>query len=96
MSEMTMMWFIQQSLPKIELKPFSGTPIDWIEFIVKFKELTHDKIYLRNDQRMMYFLQHLRGDAGRAFRGFTHDQNGYYSVLKRLKYVLVNVSIKLA
>ena len=34
MSEMTIMWFIQQSLPK----PFSGTPIDWIEFIVKFKE----------------------------------------------------------
>ena len=87
MREMTMMWFIQQSLPKIELKPFSGTPIDWIEFIVKFKELIHDQIYLRNDQRMMYLLQHLRGDAERAVRGFTHDQNGYFSALKRLKYV---------
>ena len=50
-SEMTMMWLTQESLPKIEIEPFSGTLIGYIEFIVNFKE-----IYLLNDPRIMYLL----------------------------------------
>ena len=72
----TMMWLVQQSLPKIAIPSFDGSPLVWIKFVSKFKDLVHDQVHLRDEQRMFYLTQHLKGDAERSIRGFSHDSEG--------------------
>ena len=85
--KVTMMWLVQQSLPKIAIPTFDGSPTVWIKFVSKFKDLVHDQVYLRDEQRMFYLTQHLKGDAERSIRGFSQDSEGYVKALKRLKFL---------
>ena len=55
-SEMSMKWFIQQSLPRMEVPKFDGSPIKWVDFITKFKELVNDQPYLNNNQKFIYLI----------------------------------------
>ena len=57
---------MQQNLPRIQIPVFDGSPIKWLEFVVKFKDLVHDLQLLTNTQRMIYLLQHLVGETKRA------------------------------
>ena len=85
--EMTMSWFIQQSLPRMQVPKFDGNPMKWIDFITKFKELVHDQSYLNNNQRFIYLMQHMDGEAKRALKAFSSSKVGYILALKRLKYM---------
>ena len=60
--EATMSWLIQQSLPRFEIPYFDGSPTQWVEFIIKFRDLVHQQTYLSFTQRSVYLLQQLRGD----------------------------------
>ena len=55
-----MMWLVQQSLPKIAIPSFDSSPLVWIKFVSKFKDLVHDQVHLRDEQRMFYLTQHLK------------------------------------
>ena len=74
-----------QSLPQIEIPTFDGSALDWLNFIVQFKEVIHDQAHLSGSQRMIYLLQVLIGEAKQAIAGLSHDWCGYVSALKRLK-----------
>ena len=84
--EMSMTCFIQQSLPRTEVPKFDGSPIKWVDFITKFKELVNDQPFLNNHQKFIYLI-HVEGEAKRALKVFSSSRGGYILALKRLKYM---------
>ena len=83
--DVTMAWLVQQSLPRAQIPSFDGSPTNWVEFVTKFRDIVHKQQYLNDEQRAAQLLQHLRGDAKRAVKGFANDRRGYVLSLKRLK-----------
>ena len=86
-SDDPIMWLVQQSLPRMEVPKFSGNYIKWVEFVIKFKELVHDQVYLTVSQKFIFLMQHVEGEAKRAIQVFSINRNGYIFALKRLKYM---------
>ena len=78
-------YLAQQHLPKPQLPYFDGSPLQWVEFIVKFRDMVHRQLYLSDVQKSQLLLQHLRGDAKRAVKGYANDVSGYVLSLKTLK-----------
>ena len=37
-----MAWLLQQNLPRIEMPTFNQSPLKWVEFVTKFKELLYN------------------------------------------------------
>ena len=81
------MWLVQQSLPKKAIHSFDGFLLVWIKFSSKFKNLMHNQVHLRDEQRMFYLKQHRERDTELSVRGFSHDSEGYVSALKWLKFL---------
>ena len=75
--DITMAWLLQQNLPCTEIPTFNGSPLKWIEFVIKFQKIVHNHVYLE---------QHVSGIAKRAILGLSSDKRGYILSLKRLKY----------
>ena len=34
--DITVAWLLQQNLPRIEIPTFNGSPLKWVEFVIKF------------------------------------------------------------
>ena len=85
--DMLLTYFVQQQLPKVTLPKFCGKPGDWVDFIVKFRDIVHKQTYLTDFQRNQLLLQHLEGEAKRSVKGYATDSRGYVLSLKRLKYL---------
>ena len=45
-NDIAMAFFIQNSLPRMTIPVFNGSPLVWVEFITKFRDLVHDQPYL--------------------------------------------------
>ena len=86
-SNVLMASLMQQYLPKVEIPVFDGSPLMWVEFIVKFRDVVHNQPHLNDKQRNQQLIQHLRDDAKRAVKEFINDPRGYPLALKRLKYL---------
>ena len=82
-----MSWIVQQHLPQIQLSTFNGEALQWVDFVMKFKDIVHDQEYLSDNQKYQLLLQHLTGEAKRAVKGFSNDTQGYVMSLKKLKYL---------
>ena len=82
-----MTWMVQQYLPKVELPTFDGSPGDWVDFIIKFRDLVHLQEYLNDGQRIRLLLQQLKGEARRSVKGFANNAKGYVLALKKIKYL---------
>ena len=78
---------IQQSLPQLDVPTFSGNALDWVEFIVAFRDIVHDQPYLTDKQRNFHLLRKLEGDAKDAVKEYANDPRGYVASLKKLKYL---------
>ena len=78
---------MQQHLPQVEIPHFKGEAIQWVEFVVKFRDVVHDQPYLSDRQRNQLLMQHLRGEAKRAVQEYVNDPRGYPLSLKKLKYL---------
>ena len=78
-------YLAQQHLPKPQLPFFDGSPLQWVEFIVKFRDMVHDQQYISDVQKSQFLFQQLRGDAKRAVKGYANDVKGYVLSLKTLK-----------
>ena len=87
--DITMAWLLQQNLPRIEIPAFNGSPLQWVEFVIKFKEIMHNHVYLNNSQKLHYLQQHVSGLTKRAILGFSNNERGYILSLKRFKYKFV-------
>ena len=74
-----------QNLPRIKISNFNGSALDWLNFVVEFREVIHEQPYINGSQRMSYLIQSLSGDAKRSVMGLSHDWKGYVCGLKRLK-----------
>ena len=85
--EVLLTYFIQQQLPQITLPKFSGKPEDWVDFIVKFRDLVHKQPILTDSQRNQLLHQQLEGEANRSVKGYATDSRGYVLALKRLNYL---------
>ena len=84
---MTLRLLAYQGLPRLNISPFNGSPEDWIDFVINFRDLIHLQAHLSNTEKMSYLLQHLEGEARRAVIGYSRDKFGYVRALKRLKYL---------
>ena len=40
--DINMAWLLQQNLPRIEMPTFNQSPLKWVEFVIKFKELLYN------------------------------------------------------
>ena len=76
-----------QNLPELAIPTFDGTATEWIDFVIQFKDLVHNHVYLSGAQRMAYLLQSVRGEAKRSIQGLQLDWTGYVSALRRLKFM---------
>ena len=86
-NEIAMGFFIQQSLPRLTIPVFDGSPLVWLEFVSRFKDLVHDQPYLTVLRKSTLLLQHLDKQAKRSVQGYPRDANGYVTSLKRLKFL---------
>ena len=80
-------YLVAQNLPKMTLPTFDGSPLLWVEFIMKFRDVVHNQEYLTDVQRHQLLLQHLTDEAKKAVKSFANDPKGYVLSLKRLKYL---------
>ena len=78
-------YLAQQNLPKPQLPFFDGNPLQWVEFIVKFRDMVHRQQYMTDIQRSQLLMQNLRGEAKRSVKGYANDLCGYVLSLKTLK-----------
>ena len=66
---------------------FDGNPLQWVEFITKYEEIVHDQTYLINNQKFIYLMKHVDGEAKQALQIFSTNKGGYIIALKRIKYM---------
>ncbi len=82
-----MSWLVHQYLPKVQLPMFDGSAAEWVEFIIKFRDIVHNQQYLNDVQRHQLLVQHLEDEAKRSVKGFNNDTRGYVMSLKRIKHL---------
>ena len=80
-------WLVQQYLPQVQLPHFNGAAADWVDFIVKFRDIVHNQMYLADSQMNQLLLQHLQGEAKRSVKGYANDGRGYVMALQTLKHL---------
>ncbi len=80
-------FFVQQSLPRMEIPEFDGSPATYIEFITKIRDLVHNQPFLTDIQRSTQLLQRLKGEAKQAVRAYSQDWAGYVRSLQRIKFL---------
>jgi hypothetical protein len=73
-----------RDIPNVTLTKFSGNPLDYADFIDRFKIHIHDKPHL-TDMRMIQLKMHVSGDAERAISGLGSKGVMYATALKMIK-----------
>ena len=74
--------------PNLRFQNSMVHPIKWIDFIVKFNYMAHDKFPVSWAQRLSYIIQHISGELKVSVEAFTNDYQGYVLTHKQLKYGL--------
>ena len=72
-------------IPSVTIDKFDGNPLNYIDFIDKFKVCVHDKKHLTDSIRMMQLKMHLTSDADRVISGIGISGIMYATALKTLK-----------
>ena len=86
-ANMLMSSLVQQFLPQVDIPKFSGAALEWVEFIVTFRDVVHNQQYLNDRQRNQQLLQHLLGEAKASVKDYANDPRGYVLSLKKIKYL---------
>ena len=74
-----------KDIPSIKLPMFDGKPLQYTDFIERFKIHIHNKVHLTDDTRMIQLKMHLAGEAERAISGLGCKGVMYATALKTLK-----------
>ncbi len=74
-----------RDVPQISLKKFSGNPLEYVDFVERFKIHIHDKAHLSDDQRLIQLKMHLCGDAERSISGLGASGTMYATALKTIQ-----------
>ena len=86
-ADVLMASLVQQFLPPIDIPKFSGHPLDWVEFIVSFRDVVHNQPYFNDRHRHQHLVQNLIGEAKVAVKEYRNDPRGYVAALKKIKYL---------
>ena len=54
MNQITMQMLCNQNLPKVNVSTFDGSPLQWVDFAIDFREIIHAQHHLTGTQRMVY------------------------------------------
>ena len=80
-------WFIQQTLPRAKIPEFDGSPIQWVNFIMKFHNLVHKQSFIPTSRKYMYLQDSLVGEPLTSIKGYPDTWHGYVLSLKTLKFM---------
>ena len=72
-------------LPKIEIKKFSGDPLNWKTFHDSFKSAVDENSSLNNVEKMNYLLTFLKGEAEATVKGLPLNNENYDIALEMLE-----------
>ena len=73
-----------RDIPNVTLTKFSGNPLDYADFIDRFKIHIHDKPHLTDDMRLIQLKMHVSSDAERAIWGLGSKGIMYATALKTI------------
>lgn len=74
-----------RDIPTITLLKFDGNPLEYVDFIERFKIHIHNKAHLTDDMRLIQLNMHVFGEAGRAISGLGSSGKMYATALKILR-----------
>ena len=74
-----------KDIPSVTLAKFDGNPLEYADFIDRFKIHIHDKGHISDDMRMIQLKMHLTGDAERSISSLGSKGIMYATALKTLK-----------
>ena len=74
-----------KDIPNIKLMKYDGDPLNYVEFIERFKLLIHDKPHLSDDMRIAQLKMHVTGKAERTISGLGSQGKMYATALKTIK-----------
>ena len=76
---------VRAKLPKLELKKFSGRPVNWPEFWDGFKTAVHENEELSDVDKFSYLRHYLEEPAKKVISGFSLTEKNYATALKLLE-----------
>ena len=76
---------VRAKLPKLELKKFSGRPIDWPEFWDGFRSAVHENEELSEVDKFAYLRHYMEESAKKVISGFSLTERNYCIALDLLK-----------
>ena len=77
--------FNQVKVPKFEIKPFSGNPVEWKTFNESFTAAVDKNISISNIEKMGYLMGFLKDNALTAIKGLLVTDKNYDVALKMLE-----------
>ena len=66
----SMTCLIQESLPKMEVPKFDANPRKLVTFTVKFIVSVYDEVFMNNNQKLIYLMQHIEVESKELLRYF--------------------------
>ena len=75
----------RRDVPNITLTKFSGNPLEYVDYIDRFKTHIHNKAHLNDDTRMIQLKMHITGDVEKAISGLGSKGIMYATALKTIK-----------
>ena len=73
------------NLPKINIKPFGGDPLEWLTFWDSFSAAIDKNLELSDVEKMNYLNGTLKGEAARAISGLPLTEDNYRKTTELLK-----------
>lgn len=88
------------NLPKLQIQPLDGNPLEWLTFWDSFNNAVHNNPDLHNINKMNYLKSMITGDAARAISGLPITSQNYDKTIGMLqerfgrKQVLINAHME--
>ena len=74
----------QAKLPKLQISPFNGTPVDWIRFENMFTTQVHEKP-ISDEEKFGYLLEMVNPKVRERISNLKPSTSGYNTAWERLK-----------
>ena len=76
---------IHVNLPKLQIQPFNGNPLEWLTFWDSFRNAVHENDSLSDIDKMNYLKGMLANEAARAIAGLPITSQNYRKAIELLK-----------
>ena len=76
---------IHVNLPKLQIQPFNGNPLEWLTFWDSFRNAVHENDSLSDIDKKYYLKGMLANEAARAIAGLPITSQNYGKAIELLK-----------